>query len=319
MADKQIASKRPIVISGSFTRPLATQVAAQLKVELGKVDLGRFANGEISCRLGQSVRATDVFVFQSHGGSVNEAIMEQAIMIDAAKRASARKVVAVCPFLAYGRQDRKAWGREPIAAKLVVDLLAAAGADHIVSIDLHSGQIQGFFNGPFDHLTAMPILCEQVTGEITIVAPDAGRVAVAEHYARQQGTDLAIVYKRRSRSAGTVEVLEVVGDIAGRRCVLIDDIVDTGGTVVAAAAELQRRGAQEVFVLATHAVFSKPATQWLPQSAIDKLVVTDSLPLKDGARGLDKLEVVSVAPVLAKAIEAIFRGDSVPQLFEAAD
>jgi ribose-phosphate pyrophosphokinase len=314
------SNKRLQLLSGSSDGALAQDVAKALGVKLGKTRLSRFANTEINCRLDESVRASDVFIFQTHAKPVNEAIMEQAIMIDAAKRASAKHITAVCPFFGYARQDRKAAGREPITAKLIVDILTAAGADRIVSIDLHSGQIQGFFDGPFDHLTAMPLLREYIQKnfkqDAVIVAPDDGRVKVAAHSARLLNSSLAIVYKRRStEKANTVEALELVGQVKGRTCVIMDDMVDTAGTLCAAVDLLRKQGARQIYAMATHAVLSKPAVERLRESSIDKVVVTDTLPLEPEAEKLDKIEVLSVAPVIAGAITAIFSGESVSELF----
>jgi ribose-phosphate pyrophosphokinase len=300
-------SKRMQLLSGSSDSALAERVAAKLGVKVGEARLERFANGEINCHLGESVREADVFIFQTHAQPVNEAIMEQAILIDAAKRASAKRITGVCPFFGYCRQDRKSTGREPITAKLVVDILQAAGADRIVSVDLHSGQIQGFFNGPFDHLTAMPVLREYLQNHF-------GKVA--EHYVRQLNADLAIVHKRRSRQiANSVEALEVVGEVAGRTCVLIDDMIDTAGTICAAAELLKASGAKQVYAMATHPILSGPATERLEKSAIDRVVVTDTLPIPP-EKQLKKIEVVSVAPIIADAVSAIFHGQSVSQLFQ---
>ncbi len=313
------SSRRMHLISGSYSAALAGQVAKHLGVRLGEARLERFANGEINTRLDESVREADVFIFQTHSQPINDAIMEQAILIDAAKRASAKRITAVCPFFGYARQDRKSSGREPITAKLVVDILAAAGADRIVSVDLHSGQIQGFFNGPFDHLTAMPVLKDYLQDhfgdDLVIVAPDAGRVKVAEHYVRQLNADLAIVHKRRSRQkANTVEALNVVGEVRGRTCVLIDDMIDTAGTMCAAAELLKKDGAKTVYAMATHAILSDPAAERLKKSVIDRVVVSDTLPIPP-EKLIDKIEVVSVAPIIAEAVSAIFHGQSVSKLF----
>ena len=314
-----ITKKRLQLLAGSHGQNLAQDIADCLGVKLGEIRLERFANGEVNCQLGVSVRGADVFVFQTHDRPVNDAIMEQAVIIDAAKRASAKRITAVCPFFAYARQDRKSAGREPITAKLVVDILATAGADRTVSVDLHSGQIQGFFDGPFDHLTATPVLGEWIEKHlgrnIVIVSPDAGRVKLNERYVNMLGASLAIVHKRRSRSkANSVEALDVIGDVDGRRCVVIDDMIDTAGTIVAAAEQLKKHGATEVYVMATHAVLSGPAVERLEQSAIDKIVVTDSLTVDPGAK-LTRFEVLSLAPLIASAIRAIFHDESVSKLF----
>jgi ribose-phosphate pyrophosphokinase len=316
----QVTSKKNLqILTGSYNAKLAQDVAADLGVELGHIQLERFANGEVRCKLGDSARGADVFVFQSHEQPVNDAIMEQAIIIDAAKRASARRITAVCPFFGYARQDRKSAGREPITAKLVVDILATAGADRILSVDLHSGQIQGFFDGPFDHLTAMPVLVDYIKKnlgrDIVIVSPDAGRVKTSERYTRQLGLDLAIVHKTRSKAkANAVQAQAVIGEVKGRRCVIIDDMIDTAGTIVAAAEQLKRYGAAEVYVLATHGVLSDPAAERLAAAAIDKIVVTDTLARPSQVK-LDKLVVLSLATLMARAVEAIFHDTSVSSIF----
>jgi len=311
-----IPRKRLELYSGSAHPQLGADIAGHLGVELGEPNLKRFANGEIHCRYNESVRGTDVFIVQTHAEPVNDSIMEQLIMIDAAKRASAKRITAVCPYYGYSRQDRKAEGREPITAKLVSDMMAAAGADRIVSVDLHSGQIQGFFDGPVDHFYAMPVLeaCirEEVSTAPVIVAPDTGRVKAAERLARHLDADLAAVYKRRA--SGEVKALGVMGDVAGRHCILVDDMIDTAGTIVAAADVLLGQGATEVWAMATHGVLSYPATDRLKNSKIGRVVITDTLPLPSEKR-IDKIEVVSVAKLIADAIDAVFEDTSVSELF----
>jgi len=311
-----VPHKRLELYSGRSHPALARDIARNLGIELGEPNLAQFANSETHCRYDESVRGSDVFIIQTHSQPVNDSIMEQCIMIDAAKRASGKRITAVCPYYGYSRQDRKAAGREPITAKLVADMLAAAGANRIVSVDLHSGQIQGFFNGPLDHLSAAPVLLRylQASGppEPMVVAPDAGRLKVAERYAQHLDAGLASVWKRRSR--GRVESLGVMGDVAGRHCVLIDDMIDTAGTVVAAADALLDHGAADVWVMATHAVLSDPAVDRLKNSAITRVVVTDTLPLAPEKR-IDKLEVLSVAPLIADAIGAVFEDSSVSDIF----
>ena len=263
-----------------------------------------------------------MFIIQSHaavdGRSVNDAVIEQLVMVDAAWRASAKRVTAICPSFPYARQDRKAEGREPISAKLMANLLESAGAGRLVSVDLHSGQIQGFFDGPWDHLTAMPVLCDRIADlgdDLVVVSPDAGRVKVAERYSIALGADLAIVHKRRIRGEkSTVQAREVVGDVAGRVCVLIDDMIDTGGTIVAAAEQLMARGADEVYAATTHGLFSGPAIDRLKNSVIRKVIVTDTLPMPP-EKTIDKLEIVSVAPTIASAIRAVFEDTSVSEIF----
>lgn len=315
---KRTIDRQLQIFTGSHYPGLAEKVAKKLDVKLGETNLQQFANGEIKCKLDKSVRGADVYIFQAHNGSVGEAIMEQAILIDAAKRASAKHITAVCPFLGYARQDRKSSGREPITAKLVVDILAVAGADRIVSVDLHTGQIQGFFNGPFDHLIAMPVLTKHLKDrfgtDFMMVSPDAGRVKLAERYSSRLGVDLAIVHKRRP-SNNESQALEVIGDVKGQNCVIIDDMIDTAGTMCAAAEVLKKRGAKSVSAIATHGLFSPPAVKRLKESVIEHLAVTDTLPLPEDSKSLD-IEVVSVVDLLATAIEAIFQERSVSALFD---
>jgi ribose-phosphate pyrophosphokinase len=321
-----VPTRKLHVLTGRTHPGLAAEIAAHLGVELGDPNLVDFANGEVRPRFSQSVRGADVFVIQSHGRSpgrsVNDSLLEQWIMIDAAKRASAKRITAVCPYYGYSRQDRKSKGREPITARMVSDFFATAGADRIISVDLHSGQIQGFFDGPVDHLTAVPLLTDYLrlhapSGDFVMVAPDTGRTKVAEQAARHAGdrVDVAAVYKRRPTNAvNQVQTLGVMGDVDGRMCVLIDDMIDTAGTICAAADLLLARGATEVWAMATHAVLSDPATDRLKNSAIARVVVTDTLPLPP-EKQIDKIEVVSVAPIFADAIDAVFGDGSVSQIF----
>jgi ribose-phosphate pyrophosphokinase len=314
-----IPKKRLQLFSGRSNRPLAEAIATHLQVELGEDNLSEFANGEVHCRFGESIRGSDVFIVQTHARPVNEAIMEQLIMIDAAKRASAKRITAVCPFYGYARQDRKASGREPITAKLLADMLMTAGVNRVVSVDLHSGQIQGFFDVPVDHLTAMPVLTDYVTqnlgSDVVIVSPDAGRVKVAERFAQHIGADLAIVHKRRAVDvANAVEARDVVGDVRDRVCVLVDDMIDTAGTVCAAADRLASKGAAEVHAMATHGVLSDPAIDRLKNSVISRVVITDTLPLPLD-RHIDKIEVLSVAEIIADALDAVFEDTSVSEIF----
>ncbi|HEX3082132.1 MAG TPA: ribose-phosphate diphosphokinase [Candidatus Saccharimonadia bacterium] len=320
MAMEIVTKKRLQLLSGSYNIKLAEAVSKELGVPLAERELSRFASGEIRCRLGESVRGSDVFVFQAHNPSVNDAIMEQALLIDAAKRASARRITAVCPFWAYSKQDRKAAGREPISAKVVVDILRVAGADRMLSVDLHSGQIQGFFDGPFDHLTARPLLRDYIKSSLepdtVIVSPDAGRAKVAERYTRQLGLDLAIIHKVRSHTvAHKLEARAVIGEVKDRPCVIIDDMIDTAGTIVAAAELLKKEGAAKIYVLATHGIFSEPAAERLNAAPIDKVVVTDTL-ASEAAHKIERLEVVSLAPLMAATIKAIYEDESVSGLFE---
>ncbi len=317
-----VTTKRLHLFAGRHNSELATLIGNNLGVPVTEAHLSQFASGETHCRFSESIRGSDTYIVQSHaevdGRSVNDAIMEQLIMVDTARRASAKRITAVMPFYGYARQDRKSEGREPITAKLVADLFKAAGASRLVSVDLHSGQIQGFFNGPVDHLTAMPVLVDRLAeyGEgLVVVSPDAGRVKVAERYTQQLHADLAIVHKRRVKGAkNTVEAKDVVGDVAGRRCVLIDDMIDTAGTMCQAAELLMERGAASVVAAATHGVFSGPAIDRLKNSLFEKVIVTDTLPFPS-EKQFDKLEILTVAPVIADAIRAVFEETSVSQIF----
>ena len=318
-----VTTKRLHLLSGRHNHELTELIGKHLGVPLTDGGLGQFANGEFHCKFGESVRGSDVFIVQCHGDfegrSVNDAIMEHLIMVDAARRASAKRITAVMPFYGYGRQDRKAEGREPITARLVADLFKAAGASRLVSVDLHSGQIQGFFNGPVDHLTAMPVLVgrlREMEQDLVVVSPDAGRVKVAERYSQQLHADLAIVHKRREKGQKNVaEAKDVVGEVDGRTCVLIDDMIDTAGTICQAAELLAERGASSVCAAATHGVFSGPAIDRLKNSVLEKVIVTDTLPMPDEKR-FDKLEVLSVSEVIADAIRAVFEESSVSRIFD---
>ncbi len=316
---KRIIDRQLKIFAGSHYPELAEKVADKLGVKLGKTNLQTFANGEIKCHLDESVRGGDVYIFQSHDRPVGEAIMEQAILIDAAKRASAKHVTAVCPFFGYARQDRKSAGREPITAKLVVDILTVAGADRIVSVDLHTGQIQGFFDGPFDHLVALPVLANYMKkrfgNDFVVVSPDAGRVKLAERYASRLGIDLAIVHKSRT-GINKAKALDVIGDIKGRHCVVVDDMIDTAGTICAAAEVLKEHGAKTISVGVTHGLFSGPAIKRLNNSPIETIMVTDTLPKPDGPDTLKNLEIISIVGLVANAINAIFQDSSVSALFE---
>ena len=315
-----------VLYSGRAHPALAREVASHLNISLGEADVVEFANGEIRPRFGESIRGGDVFIMQSHfghnGHSINDAIMEQLIMIDAAYRASAKRVTAVCPFYGYARQDRKAAGREPITARVVADMFKAAGSKRMVSVDLHSGQIQGFFDGPVDHLTAMPVLekylRENAREGVVIVSPDTGRVKVAERFAQHladMSADVAFVYKRREKNSINVSsAKEVIGDVEGRLCVLTDDMIDTAGTITSAADLLLARGAKEVWAMATHGVLSDPAIERLKKSSISRVVLTNTIPLAEEKR-IDRIEVLSVAKIIADALAAVFEETSVSELF----
>jgi ribose-phosphate pyrophosphokinase len=316
-----VTKKKLELYAGDAHPELAREIADHLGVKLGEPNLRQFANGEMHCRYNESIRGADVFILQTHAGPrVNDSLMQQLIMIDAAKRASAKRITAVAPYYGYARQDRKAEGREPITAKLVADMLTAAGADRVVSVDLHTGQIQGFFDMPVDHLTAMPILleCCKTAGdvdELVIVSPDAGGVKAAKRFANHLGADLAFVNKVRPRGvANVVEASHVIGNVAGKRCVLLDDMIDTAGTIVAAAELLVEEGATEVWAMATHGVLSDPAVERLKNSVLTKVVITNTLPLPS-EKQIDKIEVLSIAPLVADAISAVFEDESVSEIF----
>src|SRR4051812_2098649 len=314
-----VTKKRMLLFSGRAHRELAEEIAAELGETLGEPNIQTFRNGELYCRFDDLIRGADVFIIQTHSDPINESIMEQLIMIDAAKRGSAKRITAVCPYYGYGRQDRKAMNREPITAKLLADMLTVAGADRMVSIDLHAGQIQGFFDKPVDHLTAMPVLLDHLRDnapkDLVVVSPDAGRIKVAERFSQHLGCDLAFIHKRRPKGQpGVVEARGVIGEVAGRPCVVIDDMIDSGATIVAAADILRKNGATEIWCAATHGVLSDPATDRLKNSEYSKVVLTNTLPLPS-EKQIDKIEVLSVAGIFAQAIEAIFEDTSVSDIF----
>jgi ribose-phosphate pyrophosphokinase len=314
-----LTRKKLIFVAGRGHPELSAEVAEHLDVPLGDCVLSTFANGEIYCRYGENIRGTDVFVFQTHGPSINDNLMEQLIMIDAAKRASAKRITAVCPFYGYARQDRKAEGREPITARLVADMLTAAGANRVVTVDLHTGQVQGFFDYPVDHLTAVPVIAEYlqqaVDDDVVIVAPDAGGGKLARRFADRLGADIAFIDKRRPKGTHNVAVAtEVVGDIENRTCVIVDDMIDTAGTVVSAASLLIDRGASDVWIAATHGLLSGPAVDRLKNGPVREVVVTNTVPIPDEKR-FDNLRVLSIAPLVANAIDAVFEDRSVSELF----
>jgi ribose-phosphate pyrophosphokinase len=309
-----------MVFSGSSNEGLAREVANILGAKLGGVERSVFANGEIYIRYTESVRGNDCFVVQSHSDPVNFHVLEQLIMIDALKRASAKRITAVVPFFGYARQDKKGRPREPITAKLMGDLFVAAGADRIVSVDLHTGQIQGFVDMPFDHLTALPVFVDYLgssaNGPITVVSPDTGRVKEAARYAKQLDTPVAFVHKRRDADArNVVAALEIGGEVDGRHCIIVDDMIDTAGTATGAAGLLMERGAIDVRLVATHGVLSPPAVDRLKNAPINEVVISNTLPVPDDASDLDKLTVLSIGSLLAGAIDAIFNDTSVSELF----
>jgi ribose-phosphate pyrophosphokinase len=313
-------SKRLVIVSGRAHPALAKEVADLLNTSLVPTTAYDFANGETFVRYEESVRGVDAFVIQSHAAGINNWVMEQLLMVDALKRASAKRITVVAPFFPYGRQDKKHKGREPISARLMADLYKAAGANRIMSVDLHAPQIQGFFDGPVDHLWALPMLADYV-GEkygnenLTVVSPDSGRVRVADIWAERLGAPLAIIHKRRDPDVpNQVSSHELVGDVKGRTCLLVDDMIDTAGTIVAAAKALKDNGAKSVIVAATHAVFSNPAVERLSSGAVDQVIVTNTLPITP-EKQFENLTVLSIAPLIAAAISAVFSDDSVNKLF----
>lgn len=319
MEKNQLTRKHFMLFSGRAHPELADEVAGNLGMSVGKVDLKTFTNGEIYCRYLESIRGCDVFILQSHYSPINEHIMEQLIMVDAARRASAKRITAIAPFFGYARQDKKGLGREPVTARLIADLYTAAGADRMLCVDLHTGQIQGFFDYPVDHLTARPLLASWfkscVDKDITIVSPDAGRVKLAERWGDHFDAPIAIMHKKRERIvAHKTEMLEVVGEVKGRACIVVDDMIDTAGTITHAAELLRERGAAEIYTAATHAVLSGPAIDRLKNAPIEKVVVTNTLPVPQDKK-IDKIEVLSIAPIIARALKAIFEDASVSEIF----
>ncbi|MEK7705069.1 MAG: ribose-phosphate pyrophosphokinase [Myxococcota bacterium] len=307
------------IFSGSSSRELAAKICDFLDMPLGDARTIRFSDGEMFLEIDENVRAAEVFVIQSTCSPVNEHLMELLIMIDALKRASANGICAVIPYYGYARQDRKVAPRTPITAKLVSDLITAAGATRVLSVDLHAGQIQGFFDIPFDHLFAMPILLSHMrqhyAGERTVVvSPDAGGVERARAYAKRLGCGLAIFDKRRT-APNVAEIMNIVGDVKDRDAILIDDIIDTAGTLSEAGNALKEKGARRVVAYVTHAVLSGPALERIEASAIERLIVTDTIPAREATRASQKIEVLSIAPLLAKALRRIHLGESVSSLF----
>jgi ribose-phosphate pyrophosphokinase len=315
------ARKSLVLLSGGAYPELADEIGATIGVEVTPTTRREFANGELFIRPNESVRGTDAFVVQSCTTPINQWVMESLILVDALKRASAKRITVVVPFYPYARQDKKHRGREPISARLIADLFRTAGADRIMAVDLHTAQIQGFFDGPVDHLFAMPLLAAHVREryadqDLVIVSPDTGRVRMAEQWADELGgRDIAFVHKTRDMdSANNVVANRVVGDVAGRCCLLIDDMIDTGGSITKAADLLFEVGATDVVVAATHGVFSAPATDRLKNSRISEVVVTNTLPIRP-EQDFDKLTVLSIAPLLGQAIKEVFQDGSVTSLF----
>ncbi|MGJ9373717.1 ribose-phosphate diphosphokinase [Nesterenkonia sp. CF4.4] len=323
MDEIRLSGEKTLVLASGRAHPeLAEAIAKELGTELLPISAYDFANGEIYVRSSESVRGKDIFLLQSHPAPMNNWLMEQLIMVDSMKRASAKRITVVSPFYPYARQDKKGRGREPISARLVADLYKAAGADRIMSVDLHTAQIQGFFNGPVDHLFAVPLLADHIRGrvaddEVTVVSPDTGRVRVAEQWAeRLGGAPLAFVHKTRDVTQPNKAVSkQVVGQVEGRTCVLIDDMIDTGGTISGAVQVLKDAGAKDVIIAATHAVFSDPAAERLANCGAREIVVTDTLPIPEDKR-FETLTVLSIAPILARAIKEVFTDGSVTSLFD---
>ena len=314
--------KRLVLIGGRAHPALAEEVAKELGADLVPTSAYDFANGEIYVRFEESVRGADAFVIQSHCAPINQWVMEHLLMVDALKRASAKRITVVAPFYGYSRQDKKHKGREPISARLVADLFKTAGANRMMSVDLHTAQIQGFFDGPVDHLWAMPLLGDYLrtrvedVGQLTVVSPDAGRVRLADLYSDMLGAPLAIIHKRRDPDRpNQVRVHELVGEVEGRTCVIVDDMIDTGGTIVQAANALKENGAERIIVAATHPILSGPAVQRLRDSPISEVVVTDTLPLGE-EHLFPQLTVLPIAPLLARAIREVFDDGSVTSLFD---
>jgi len=305
------------VFSGNANPEMAEQICRHINIPLGKVELRRFSDGEIFVEIGENVRGTDVFVIQSTCSPVNDHLMELVIMVDALRRASARRITAVMPYYGYARQDRKVAPRVPITAKVVAEMLMVVGVRRVLAMDLHAGQIQGFFNIPVDHLYAAPILLKHIEksfNNVVMVSPDAGGVERTRAFAKRLDTDLAIIDKRRDR-ANESRAMRVIGEVAGKTAVLLDDMVDTAGTLCNAAEMLIKSGASEVHACCTHPVLSGPAIERIESSKIKSLVVTNTIPLNGNAKGCDRIKVLSVSELLGEAIHRIHSEDSVSSLF----
>lgn len=313
---QEVTRKKLMVFTGSAYPELGEEIATGIGVTLGSVEISRFSNGEIYVRFLENVRGGDVFIVQTCAEPINDNIMELLIMIDALKRASAKRITAVMPYYGYSRQDKKTLAREPISAHLVADIVTAAGANRVVSADLHAGQIQGFFDFPLDHVTAMPLLASYImkknVKDMVVVSPDAGRVKVAKKLSDRLHLPMAIMHKRRP-DKNVAEIVHVIGDVEGMNCVLIDDMVDTAGTMVEAADALKKYGAKDIYACATHPILSGSAVERIQLSAIKELVVTNSLPVPPEKK-IDKIAVLSIAPLLANTITAVFKEESVSEI-----
>ena len=322
---KRATEKNLMIFSGRSNVQLAEEVAYQLGTNLVPTSAYEFANSEMYVRYEESVRGSDAFVLQSHAAPGNEWIMEHLLMVDALKRASAKRITVVMPYYGYSRQDKKHRGREPISARLIADLFKTAGANRLMSVDLHTDQIQGYFDGPVDHLAALPILSKYVrkkygTEQLAVVSPDAGRIKVAEQWSKRLGgAPLAFIHKTRDITRPNVSVANrVVGEVSGRTCILVDDMIDTGGTITKAADALIEAGAADVIIAATHAILSGPAVDRLKNCRAREIIVTNTLPIP-AERQFDKLTELSIAPLLSQAIRAVFEDGSVTSLFEQTD
>jgi len=319
---KRTTEKNLMVLSGRAHPALAEEVASGLGISLVPTTAYEFANSEIYVRFEESVRGSDAFVVQSHTAPINEWVMEHLIMVDALKRASAKRITVVLPFYGYARQDKKHRGREPISARLMADLFKAAGADRLICVDLHTAQIQGFFDGPVDHLQALPILSDYVAEhygdeELAIVSPDAGRIKVAEQWSKRlNDAPLAFIHKTRDiNRPNQSKANRVVGEVQGKTCILVDDMIDSGGTICQAVEALMAAGANSVVIAATHPIFSGPAVEKLRGSSAREVIVTNTLPIPDEKR-FDKLTVLSIAPLISQAIHEVFEDGSVTSLFD---
>jgi ribose-phosphate pyrophosphokinase len=313
-----------MVFTGNANPVMAQEIAAHLNIQLGAATVGRFSDGEVTVEINQNVRARDVFVVQSTCAPTNDNLMELLVMVDALKRASAERISAVIPYFGYARQDRRPRSsRVPITAKVVANLLQTVGVSHILTMDLHADQIQGFFDIPVDNIYASPVLLndlrKQKYEDLIVVSPDVGGVVRARALAKQLGCDLAIIDKRRPK-ANVSEVMHVIGEIEGRNCVIMDDMIDTAGTLVKAAEVLKERGAKKVYAYCTHAVFSGPAIERIAKgSALDEVVITNTIPLSEAAKACGKIRQLSVAPLIAETISRIAKGESVMSLFSEQD
>ena len=306
------------IFSGTSNKPLAEAIAKELNLKLSDIEVGHFSDGETSVHIGETVRGRDVFIIQSTSYPVNENLMELLVCIDALRRASAGRITAVIPYFGYARQDRKARPRDPITAKLVADIITSAGADRILTIDLHAAQIQGFFDIPVDHLEGGPILYKHfknlVDDDFVVVSPDVGSVSRARNVAAKLNCPMAIIDKRRPK-ANQVEIMNIIGDVKGKTCLLVDDMIDTAGTICQGAQALKNNGAKKIYACCTHAVLSGPAIERLQNSAIDKVVTLDTID-QPAEKRIDKLEILSVAKLMARAIENIYMDKKMSEIYD---